>query len=52
MDDKYIAYILFKEGVSGQEIARIMKRSEKRRGLGTESHRGFDGHADDTRGHP
>lgn len=29
MDDKYIAYILFKEGVSGQEIARIMKRSEQ-----------------------
>mgnify|MGYP001513066062 FL=1 len=29
MDDRYIAYILFKEGVSGQEIARIMKRSEQ-----------------------
>ena len=29
MDDKYIAYILFKEGISGQEIARIMKRSEQ-----------------------
>ena len=29
MDDKYIAYILFKEGVSGQDIARIMKRSEQ-----------------------
>ena len=26
MDDKYIAYILFKEGISGQEIARIMKK--------------------------
>ena len=29
MDDKNIAYILFKEGVSGQDIARIMKRSEQ-----------------------
>lgn len=29
MDDRYIAYLLFKEGVSGQEIARIMKRSEQ-----------------------
>lgn len=40
MDDKNIAYILFKEGVSGQDIARIMKRSEqtisrwKKKGLG------------------
>lgn len=29
MNDKEAAYILFKEGVSGQEIARILNRSEQ-----------------------
>lgn len=29
MDDKYIAYVLFKEGVSGQDIARITGKSEQ-----------------------
>ena len=29
MDDKYIAYVLYKEGVSGQDIARITGKSEQ-----------------------